>query len=383
VRGARRRAGERCRLASLEKLAWSSGLPGLGKRLLRRKLLDPDVAEREREGVVLEADFSGLGTVGEFAFGEVDFVDHFTVELHGEFVVLIHDVEVVPLAGGFGGAFGGRDAGDDAAAVVVVEFFVRAPTGGIVDLDFDAFGDGIVDVADAEVEPAVAALLHLVIELDLEVGVIFLGPKVGGPTGPAFFALARGEGGDAVFEGPVAGGVPVGGDIFFEQIGPAVLGGERGGGGEEGEKEGWEFHGGGGLVQEGVSGGGETLKGMLGFREEFGGMALEDNAISRDVIAATQDAIASTGDGVATTGDGVATTGDGVATTGDGVATTGDGVATTGDDVATTGDDVATTGDGIATTGDDVATAGDDVATAGDDVATTGDGVATTGDGVV
>ena len=85
---------------------------------------------------------------------------------------------------------------------------------GVVDLHLDSLGHGTFLVADVEVEAAVAALLDLVIKLDLEVLVLFLEPELGIVALPAPLSRSRRQGDNAILaEDPIALGVAVLGEV--------------------------------------------------------------------------------------------------------------------------------------------------------------------------
>src|SRR5690606_6374311 len=171
----------------------------------------------------------------QFVLGQVDFVDRLAVQLDRELVPLDGDVEVVPVAGRLGGVLGRRNAGNDAAAVVVGQLGVGRLAAGVVDLHFDTGGDRFFDVAHVKVEAAVAPLLYLVVEGDFKVLVFPFEPEVGIVSLPAFFAGARREGNHAIFQLPVAGGGPVFIEFAVEQFDPFPFGSEGGGGKAEDE----------------------------------------------------------------------------------------------------------------------------------------------------
>src|SRR2546422_10862362 len=82
------------------------------------QLTDADVAQPQRQAVVLEADGAGLRTGLQLLAVEAHLVDDLAVEADGHLVALGGDLHVVPLAGWLRGILCRRNAGDDAAAVV-------------------------------------------------------------------------------------------------------------------------------------------------------------------------------------------------------------------------------------------------------------------------
>ncbi len=160
--------------------------------------------------MILKADRARLGALCESsAAGKVVGVHVHAVEPDDDLVIAVDDEHLVPLASRLGGGPMSWEPGDDSASVMVGKLRRGLFTGRVVDLHFDALFDGIFHVPDTEVEAAVATLLELVFEFDLEFGVLFLRPEVSGEARPTLFAWAGRERGDPVLQRPVAGGGPV------------------------------------------------------------------------------------------------------------------------------------------------------------------------------
>src|SRR5439155_2245579 len=85
----------------------------------------------------------------------------------------------------------------------------------IISLHLDALDDGIVLIANMEIEPAVSFGLNLIVEICLEVLVIVLGPKIRTPAFPPLFPGPRRERERTVsILTPVSGRFP----IFLEVV---------------------------------------------------------------------------------------------------------------------------------------------------------------------
>src|SRR5262249_36955888 len=143
-----------------------------------------------------------------------DVVDDLAIEADDNLVVLAGDLHAIPFARGLGGIFRRRNAGNDAAAIVIRQLGVGSLAAGVVDLHFDAGGNGLSQFADMEVKAAVAALGDLVLEVGVEIGVLFLGPEIGVVALPALLAGPRLQFDDAVLvQRPVALGREVPGQV--------------------------------------------------------------------------------------------------------------------------------------------------------------------------
>src|SRR5262249_48213499 len=131
------------------------------------------------------------------------------------------DAHFVPLAVFLGGILGRRNAGYDATRIVISELGVLLLVAGIVDLHLDALLDGLLEIADVEIEPAIASLFELVFELGFEVLVLLLGPQIGVIALPTRLSVARHQSDDAIVaENPVALGKALLGQVLAEEIDP-------------------------------------------------------------------------------------------------------------------------------------------------------------------
>ena len=160
--------------------------------------------------MILEADAALVGAILQPGMVEADLVDDLAVELDCHLASLAGDVEAVPFTRRLHRVLGRRNSRDDSARVVIGQPCTLLLAGGIIDLDLDTFRHGALLVADVKIEAAVAALLYLVIKLDLEVLVFFLEPEVGIVALPAPLAGSRCQGHNAILtEDPITLGVAV------------------------------------------------------------------------------------------------------------------------------------------------------------------------------
>ena len=160
--------------------------------------------------MVLEADAALVGAILQPGVVEADLVDDLAVELDRYLASLADDVEAVPFTSRLYGVLFRRYSRNDSARVVVGQSRALLLAGGIIDLDLDAFRHGALLVSAVKIEAAVAALLYLVIKLDLEVLVLFLEPEVGIVALSAPLAGSRCQGHNTILsEDPIALGVAV------------------------------------------------------------------------------------------------------------------------------------------------------------------------------
>ena len=175
------------------------------------ELADAEAADLERQRVVLEADAARCGAVLQtWVLREQELVDRLAVQNDLQLLLLARDVEVVPHASGLRDVLRRRNPRDDAAGVVVVEPMAGTAAVRVVDLHLDAVSDRALRVPDVKVEPAVAALLDLVVELALEISILTLEPEVRAEAAPAFLTGTGCQGDHTVgVELPVSLGLPV------------------------------------------------------------------------------------------------------------------------------------------------------------------------------
>ena len=145
-----------------------------------------DIAQPHRHAVILEADIAGQRAVFDRVGISRNVIDDDVIQRHGDLVSFDGDEHLVPFACRFRGVLGRRDAGDDSAGSVIGELGVGAG-GSVEDLHLDAFLDGLLQIADLEVEAAVAFLFDLVLEFTFEILVLLLRPEISVITLPTFF----------------------------------------------------------------------------------------------------------------------------------------------------------------------------------------------------
>ena len=93
--------------------------------------------------MILEADRSLARALGQLSsWPEIVGVHVDTVEHHHDLVVEMHDLHFIPFASGFRRIPMRLEPGNDPACIVVAEFLEALVWIGVVDLHFDAGGDG-------------------------------------------------------------------------------------------------------------------------------------------------------------------------------------------------------------------------------------------------
>ena len=113
-----------------------------------------------------------IRAVGAFAgdrpLVEVDGRDRRAIQDDGDLGALGRDRHVIPLASGLLGVDLGCDQAVEGTRIA------EPATGRVVEGDFDAGANRVVEITDAKKDAGVAALVQLVIEIELEVGELFL-----------------------------------------------------------------------------------------------------------------------------------------------------------------------------------------------------------------
>ena len=176
------------------------------------QFLDPDIAEVEVVGfpVILQGNVSfrrAVTDAGLFSFAflvELMVDDLLAIELDLKVVTLAGYDHLVPFSRLLGHILGRPDRADDAPMIVMAHLVVGL-AGRVEDLALDTCFYGILWIADAEIDAAVAAFGILVFHLENEILVLLFGRELGIVALPTLFAGARmNKQGTVLLRNPIA-----------------------------------------------------------------------------------------------------------------------------------------------------------------------------------